>query len=230
MKITWLGQAGLMFEFKRKILLVDPYLSDSVSKVDPDKHRRFEVDKKFLSVKPDYILLTHNHLDHTDTETLQNYLLRNEAVTVLASGNAWKNVRRFGGNNNYVLFDNGTTWSEHEVKCRAVYAEHSDEHAIGVIITVEDKNYYVTGDTLYNERVFKSLPAIKFYAVFLPINGEGNNMNKLDAALFATRIKAEHVVPIHFGMFDDINARDFLCDRKIIPQIYLPLKFSKDKT
>lgn len=32
MKITWLGQAGLLFETGETTILVDPYLSNSVEK------------------------------------------------------------------------------------------------------------------------------------------------------------------------------------------------------
>ena len=74
MKITWLGQAGLMFETCGKIIVVDPYLSDSVEKIEPHNKRRVPVDENFLKIQPDVIVLTHNHLDHTDPDTLRHYL------------------------------------------------------------------------------------------------------------------------------------------------------------
>ena len=40
MKITWLGQAGLMMETGGRIILIDPYLSDSVAKINPLNYRR----------------------------------------------------------------------------------------------------------------------------------------------------------------------------------------------
>lgn len=221
MKITWLGQAGLLFETCDKKIIIDPYLSDSVAKVQPQNYRRIPVDSRFLEIKPDIIVLTHNHLDHTDKETLCHYLNDNSGVLVFAPFSAWQEVRKFGGlKNNYVLFNNGTCWTEDNIVFRAVKAEHSDEYAIGVIISVEGKNYYITGDTLYNEKVFESLPKEDVYALFLPINGAGNNMNETDAAKFSERIKARHVVPIHFGMFDEKNAEHFICKNKIVPDIY----------
>ena len=221
MKITWLGQAGLLFETCDKKIIIDPYLSDSVAKVQPQNYRRIPVDERFLQIKPDIIVLTHNHMDHTDKETLCHYLCENSKVLVFSPYSAWQEVRKFGGlKNNYVLFNNGTSWTENDIVFRAVKAEHSDEFAIGVIITAEGRNYYVTGDTLYNEKVFDSLPNEDVFAVFLPINGAGNNMNKTDAVRFSDRVKAKHTVPVHFGMFDDINAADFICKNKVIPKIY----------
>ena len=83
MKITWLGQAGLLIETKGKIILVDPYLSDGVAKIQPHNHRRVPVDERFFKVKPDVIVLTHNRADHTDKETLCRFLDENLVQTYL---------------------------------------------------------------------------------------------------------------------------------------------------
>ena len=52
MKITWLGQAGLLFETENASVIVDPYLSDSCGKSNPASHRRVPVDEKFLKMHP----------------------------------------------------------------------------------------------------------------------------------------------------------------------------------
>lgn len=219
MKITWLGQAGLLFETGEVKIIIDPYLSDSVAKINPLNRRRVPVEKKFLEIAPDVIVLTHNHLDHTDPDTLKYYLNENSGVTVLASKNAWSESRKFGGNNNYVMFNRKTVWTHGNIVFEAVYAEHSDDAAIGVIIYAENKTYYITGDTLYNKKIFEDLPKnIDF--LFLPVNGVGNNMNFTDAQNFAEKVGAKNVVPLHFGLFDSLNPEDFKCRNKIIPKIY----------
>ena len=225
MKITWLGQAGLMFETENKIILVDPYLSDNVKNFEPKNYRRVPVDERFLKINPDVIIITHNHLDHLDKETLKYYLTEDAHCLVLAPNGSWQELRKFGGNSNYVLFNNGTTWTEGNVTFTAVKAEHSDPYAIGVIISAEGKNYYVTGDTLYNEQVFETLPDVEIEAVFLPVNGVGNNMNVADAARFARRVNAKHTVPIHYGMFDAITVDGFECENKVSAEIYTYINF-----
>lgn len=220
MKITWLGQAGLLFETDEKKILIDPYLSDFVKTVNPANYRRVPTDKRFLALKPDVILITHNHLDHLDKETLKYYLTEDASVLVFAPNGGWQEVRKFGGKSNYVLFNNGTTWTEDNVTFRAVKAEHSDPCAIGIILSAEGKNYYITGDTLYNEQVFASLPTLDLHAVFLPVNGVGNNMNTVDAVRFAARTGAKYAVPFHFGMFDEMTAESFDCPNRIIPTIW----------
>lgn len=220
MKVTYLGQGGLLFDFDGTLVIVDPYLSNSVEKIQPENKRRVAVDESFLKLKPDIILLTHNHLDHTDPETLKHYLSKDSSVTVLASHNAWNTVRStFGGiKNNYVSFNVGTVWTEKSIVFEAVYAEHSDEYAIGVLITYNDKTYYVTGDTLYNIKVFESITKKVDY-VFLPVNGRGNNLNFVDGKNFCEKLGAV-AVPIHCGLFDEIDLSDFPYENKVVPKFY----------
>lgn len=218
MKITWLGQAGLLLEKGDFKIMIDPYFSDSVAKVNPKNYRRVPMREEFWAVKPDVLIFTHNHLDHYDPATAEK-LLASGNVLVLAPGSVWGEVRKLGGNHNYVLFNRHTSWTEKGIRFTAVKAEHSDPTPIGVIIDDGEKKYYITGDTLYNEEIFGDIPD-DIYALFLPVNGAGNNMNQEDAARFAQRIGAKKVVPIHFGMFDELTARDFPCENKVIPEVY----------
>ena len=219
MKVTYLGQAGLLFEKRGFKIMIDPYLSDSVEKINPKNFRRVPVDERFFSIRPDVMIFTHNHLDHYDPETVSRFITEDSGITVLASKSVWDSVRKFGGNNNYILFNRHTEWTENEIKFTAVKAEHSDITPIGVIIDDGERKYYVTGDTLYNEEIFGDIPS-DIYALFLPVNGVGNNMNMSDAVRFANRINAEKTVPIHIGMFDELTANSFKSESKVIAQAY----------
>ena len=223
MKVTYLGQAGLLFERDNFKIMIDPYLSDSVEKINPKNYRRVPVDESYLKLKPDVMIFTHNHLDHYDPETVVHFIDENSNITVLAPKSVWDEVRKIGGNNNYVLFNRHTEWTQNGIKFTAVKAEHSDITPIGVIIDDGERKYYVTGDTLYNEEIFADIPS-DIYALFLPVNGVGNNMNMTDAARFAKRINAERTVPIHIGMFDELTADSFYCKNKVIPKIYKEIR------
>ena len=219
MKVIWLGQAGLLFENEKVKIMIDPYLSDSCGKVNPKSKRRVPVDEEMLKINPDIIICTHNHLDHLDPETLHHYLTEDSNVTVLCSENGFREVREFGGNNNYILMHPGTEWTERGIKFSAVSAEHSELSALGIIVDDGEKKYYITGDTLYNKNIFAELPS-DIYAVFLPINGKGNNMNMTDAARFAKEVGAKRTVPLHWGLFDSIDPTGFDAETAVIPKMY----------
>jgi len=219
LKIIFLGQAGLLFEWQDLRVMIDPYLSNEVEKINPQNVRRQPIDERFFAVKPNVMIFTHNHLDHYDPQTVGRFITHETAVTVLSPQSVWQEVRKLGGKNNYVLFNRHTSWTEKGVRFTAVKAEHSDPTPIGVVIEDGEKTYYVTGDTLYNEEIFKDLPS-QVDVLFLPVNGVGNNMNFDDAARFAHRVGAWAVVPLHTGLFDDLDLKQFPCKNKIIPEIY----------
>ena len=219
MKVTFLDQAGLLFDFNGLRVMVDPYFSNSVGKLRPEKNRRQKSEMSFLEKKPDVLILTHDHLDHADPETLEILLKKHSGICVLAGRNAWETALQFGGDHNYVCFTPGCIWTEGSVSFEAVFAAHSDSEAIGVLIRYNGKVYYITGDTLRSRRVTESL-GCQPDVVFLPINGVGNNMNMADAAAFATEIGAKQAVPLHFGMFDDLDPEGFIFENRVIPEIW----------
>ena len=223
MKITWLGQAGLLFEKGNFRIMIDPYLSDSVAKVNPANYRRVPVLQSLFDTIPDVMIFTHNHLDHYDPETAERFLNTDKNITVLAPGSVWQEVRKSEKNNNYVLFNRHTRWTQNGIVFTAVMAAHSDNTPIGVIIDDLGKKYYITGDTLYNSEIFSDIPE-DIYALFLPVNGTGNNMNMQDAKAFCERINPKYAIPLHCGLFDEIDMNLFEYKNKVIPDIYKEIK------
>ena len=109
MKVTWLTQAGLLFENERITVLVDPFLSLEAE----GKKRQIPVDESFFEVEPDVILITHSHPFHLDKATLDRFLNRGgKEVTVLAGGAAYKMLRSFGYSHNIVRLTPHSVWSE----------------------------------------------------------------------------------------------------------------------
>ena len=227
MKVTWLTQAGLLFENDKIKILVDPYLSDVIGDTNPEKKRRIPVDERYFDVKPDVILITHDHRDHLDTATLDHYLKEDGNVTVLSGEAGFKKLLAYGGHHNYVLLAPHSVWSEKGVTFYSVHAEHSDRTAVGFIIDDGEETFYVSGDTLYNYDVIDDVLDLAPDGVdfaFLPINGVGNNMNARDAADFAYEIGAKAAIPLHWGLFDSLTPDAFDFDDKIILEPYKATK------
>lgn len=224
MKVTWLTQAGLLFKSDKITVLVDPYLTDALGEVCEAKRRRMPAEEKYFDVCPDVILITHAHADHLDPGTLAHYLAPDRApVTVLAPRTAYDELRKMGGEHNYVLLNPHSVWSHGGVTFYSVSAAHSDKHACGFIIDDGEKTYYISGDTLYNfdviDDVLDLAPSGVDYA-FLPINGKGNNMHARDAADFAYEISANKAVPLHYGLFDDVDPESFDFEDALILEPY----------
>ena len=226
MKVTWLTQAGLLFDTGKIKIMVDPYLSDSIGEICPEKKRRIPADEKFLEIKPDVLLITHEHADHLDEKTLKR-ILDGKKMTVLAAENAYRRLVGFGGEHNYVLLAPHSVWSEGGVTFYSVRAEHSDRTAVGFIIDDGSETFYVSGDTLYNYDVIDDVLDLAPDGVdfaFLPINGKGNNMHARDAADLAYEIGAKCAIPLHYGLFDDLTPEAFDFEDAIILEPYKETK------
>ena len=204
--VTWLGQCGFYIDTGDLRIMTDPYLSDYLQELmGPSMRRLVPADPAYLSVTPDVMILTHDHQDHMDMPTLQKILLDAPPAIILAPGNAFGQVKaNCGKQHNYVLFEEGTEWTQNGVRFKAVKAIHSDRSAIGVLISTEQETIYLTGDTLYSKRIADSVdePVDLMLAV---MNGKGNNMNAVDAARLAKDIQPKAVAPIHWGMFEDFT-------------------------
>lgn len=224
MKVTWLTQAGLLLENDNVKVLVDPYLSDSLGDIKPTKKRRIAADTSFFDVHPDVILITHSHLDHLDPATLSRFLERDDKViTVLAGATAYEKLISLGYEHNFVLLAPHSVYSIGGITFYSVKAEHSERDAVGFILDDGEKTYYISGDTLYNFDVIDDCLDLVEDGVdyaFLPINGVGNNMNAKDAADFAYEIGAKAAIPVHYGLFDDVDPEEFDFDDRLIIDPY----------
>src|SRR5438045_2974293 len=83
--LWWLGQSGFLLQWKGKRVLIDPYLSDSLTKkyAATDKpHTRMSEQVVDPGLLKDIIIVSssHNHTDHLDAETLVPVLKNNPDV------------------------------------------------------------------------------------------------------------------------------------------------------
>ncbi len=220
MKVTWLTQAGLLLDNGKMKIMVDPYLTDSLGEIKPEKKRRIPSDESFFNASPDVVLITHSHIDHFDVATLERVLASCKSpALVLTSESVYEKACAIGGDHNYVLLAPHSVWSENGVTFYSVHAEHSDRAAVGFIIDDGSQTYYVSGDTIYNYDVIDDVLDLAPDGVdfaFLPINGKGNNMNARDAADFAYEIGAKCAIPVHYGTTDDMTPDEFDFDDRII--------------
>ena len=228
MKVTWLTQAGLLFENSKIKIMVDPYLSDALGKKCAEKARRMPADEAFLDANPDVLLITHDHIDHLDEITLNKLFARaDKEILVLASESAYNHLAKMDIKHNLVLLAPHSVYSEKGVTFYSVHAEHSDRQAVGFIIDDGKQTFYVSGDTLYNYDVIDDVLDLAPDGVdfaFLPINGKGNNMNARDAADFAYEIGAKCAIPVHYGTTDDLTPDEFDFDDRIILEPYKETK------
>ena len=101
MKITWIGQAGLLFDNGKVKIMLDPYLSNRVAKVNPLNDRRVPIDESPFEITPDVMIFTHDHLDHYDPETAPRFFEKTDKkMLVLCPSSVWQKARTHGNGHN----------------------------------------------------------------------------------------------------------------------------------
>jgi len=182
MKITWLGNTGLLLECERARILVDP--------------------AEGCDAAADILLLTGSCGKYFSKETVRAFLEKNPEATVLLPRGAYQALSVVIGNYNFVCFGAHSVWSERNITFYAVRTENPDPTAVGFIVDDGSKTYYISGATLYNYEVIDDVLELVEDGVdyaFLPINGRDGSMNAKDAADFAYELGAENAVPLYYG-------------------------------
>lgn len=216
-KFTWLGQAGALLDCGGVKILVDPYFSDSAASVAC--HRKMPVDPSVWDIKPDLLLITHEHIDHYDPETVPHFVNENTSLTVLSPFSVRSKLLSYKGKHNFVQVIPGVVWTSGDIVITAVPAVHSDPYAVGFVVEYQGEKIYLTGDTLFCPPLLKQIPE-KIDYIVLPVNGKGNNMNALDAAKMCDLLGVKCAIPVHYGMLDDLDASIFSWKNVIEPKIY----------
>lgn len=221
--IWWLGQSGFLIKCGESLLLLDPYLSDSLSRkyngTDKPHVRMSE-----LVIAPDLlsgiriITSSHNHTDHLDAETLLPLLNVNpQATLIVGEANRRFVADRLGCRLEFpVGLVEGSPIKIKDVTFAAVPSAHNDidrdENGnlryLGFIIRVGGWCLYHSGDTLVYPGLEDRLKQEKVDVAFLPINGNrperrvAGNMNGSEAALLASGAGVKLVIPHHYHMFE----------------------------
>jgi L-ascorbate metabolism protein UlaG (beta-lactamase superfamily) len=194
--IWWLGQSGFLIGHGGRHLLLDPYLSDSLTakyKGTATPHVRMQprvVAPEELTFV-DAVLSTHGHTDHLDGATL-----RAVGAPVVAPSRIHELAReRSGGEVTPVA--EGETVEVAGFSVQAVPAEHPGEHCVGYVIEAGGRRLYHSGDTTWID------PGVRGVDVaFLPINGKLGNLDGREAARLARLVEAALAVPCHYDMFE----------------------------
>ena len=218
----WLGQSRFLIRWGEKFLLIDPYLSDSLSVkyAETDKPHIRMTGMPVSPERLDFIHLvtsSHNHTDHLDAETLVPLLGSNPGVEVLApEANREFVAERLGIEPGRV---NGLVSGENlelgGFQCVGVPAAHEDrdqdeagrDRFMGYVFRFGGWSVYHSGDTIPFEGLLESITGHSIDLALLPINGRAEargvagNLWGREAAELASQSGARLAVPCHYDMF-----------------------------
>lgn len=231
--LWWLGQSGYLLQWKGKRILIDPYLSDSLTKkyAATDKpHTRMSE----LVVKPELLkkiaILTssHNHTDHLDEETITPVLQNNPGIQfIIPEANRNFVAARAKCENDFpVGLKDGMSVTVDGFTFHGIPAKHNeidrDENGncrcMGYVIEFGGHRIYHSGDTLWFDGMGELLQPFAVDLALLPINGNkperkvAGNLDCREAVELSKAIHAKCVIPCHYDMFsfNTADVREFV--------------------
>jgi L-ascorbate metabolism protein UlaG (beta-lactamase superfamily) len=224
-RVWWLGQSGFLVQWQGVHVLLDPYLSDSLTKkysqTDKPHVRMTElvIDPALLSFA-NVVTSSHNHTDHLDAETLGPILApagHPRPKLLIAESNRAFVTERLGIDSAIPIgVDDGITVEVSGVRFSGVASAHEtverDEQGrarfLGYVLQFGNWVIYHSGDTIRYPGMAEKLSTFGVHVALLPINGRAperrvaGNLSGPEAAQLAKDIAARMVIPCHFEMFE----------------------------
>jgi L-ascorbate metabolism protein UlaG (beta-lactamase superfamily) len=224
--VWWLGQSGFLLKWAGHGLLIDPYLSDSLSR----KTEGTAAELKRIServVDPlqltgvDLVVCSNTDPDRLDPETILPLRAANPTLKVVVpAGAAAEADAILGAAAPPLISVNAGTY----VKCgpfdfhginaanpKIRHDERGNSKDLGFVILFGPFAIFHSGETVWHTHLVKEVRRWSVNLALLPINGVDANtqnrasMNGFEAAAFAKAVSASLAVPCHYDLFDRDN-------------------------
>lgn len=201
--LRFLGQAGFLISTANCTVVIDPYLSDSVSRDAPEFARKSAPPIRPDELRADVFIITHDHGDHLDRDTLEGYRHKQDTVFV-GPRLVCSRLREMGfPAQNIVRVDSG----EQEVVCGGVrlsgiYAAPTSADVpdtCGYLIEFDNgRSIYHCSDTALSDVLLEGSPRAEVLLVC--INGKWRNLDVHGAVKLAQAVRPRYAVPCHYDV------------------------------
>jgi L-ascorbate metabolism protein UlaG (beta-lactamase superfamily) len=248
--LWWLGQSGFLLQWRGKRVLIDPYLSDSLTKkyLTTDKpHTRMSelVVRPALLKNISIVTSSHNHTDHLDAETLIPVLKNNPGIKlIIPEANRDFVTERIKCDKDFPIgLNDRRSVSVDEFTFHGIPAKHNEIERdgngnckyMGYVIEFGEYKIYHSGDTLWFAEMVDLLQPYKVDVALLPVNGNkperkvAGNLDGREAATLGKAINAGCVIPCHYDMFtfNTADVNEFINEAEKIHQPFRVLKIGE---
>ncbi len=243
----WLGQSGFLLQWKGKRLLLDPYLSDSLTQKyeytnKPHTRMSEQVIRPELLKQINVVSSSHNHTDHLDAETLIPILANNPGIQlIIPEANRVFVAERIKCTTGFPIgLNEGKSVQLGDFSFHGIPAKHNeierDEQGncryLGYVIRFGNCSIYHSGDTLWFDELPELLRPFSIDLALLPVNGNkperevAGNLDHMEAVKLAKCLGVKTVIPCHYDMFsfNTVNVQEFVDEAEKNGQGYQVLK------
>jgi L-ascorbate 6-phosphate lactonase len=200
--LWFLGQSGFVIRSCGKTIVIDPYLSDSVAKVSPKLTRLYPPPIQPFELNADIFIVTHDHLDHLDPETIKAYR-HIDTTTFVGPRFACKKLHELGiPGRNIIKIDSGEIQNVQEIDIEGIYAIANEPAVIDTagykLAFPNGRSIYHSADTGFSDLLLKCTPHVEVALVCM--NGQWGNLNIDEAAELVKAVKPQYAIPHHYDL------------------------------
>ncbi len=200
--LFFLGQAGYIARAGGATLAIDPYLSDSVGKASPSFSRRIPVPIEPENLKVDVLVVTHDHLDHLDPDTISRYPHKDSTMFVAPRFAARRLAELGVPAAGITKVDVGETAEVRGVTVTGVFALPTGRDALdtcGYLVAFPNRrSFYHASDTGFCNLLLRAAP--KAEVLLVPINGKWGNLDVEQAMALTEAVNPRYVLPNHYDL------------------------------
>lgn len=220
-QVTWIGHATTLIQYQGINVLTDPHFSERASPFSFMGPKRAIPPALRIDQLPpiDFVLISHNHYDHLDKQTVKT--LGNRSTWLVPLG--YKQWFADLGVTRVVEFD---WWDTHttpngktSVSITATPSQHWSARGLGDrnrvlwaswVVQIGEFKFWFAGDTGYNDRIFNDIGERcgPFDLALIPVGGydprwfmQDMHINPEEAVQVHRDIRARYSLGIHWGAF-----------------------------
>jgi len=222
-RITWLGHASFLIKTSEVTILTDPFLTEFASPVSWAGPRRIVDPGIHLDKLPpiDIVIVSHNHYDHLDDETVSSLKNKEKIQVVVPLGlGSFFNERGF---NKVTELDWGESKTVGSIKLTSLPSVHdsarsTNDHnrTLWASWAFEGPNnkFIFIGDTGYSETIFKNIGKKynSFDYAILPIGAYEprelmwmSHVTPEEAVVIGKEVHAKTLIASHWGTVSSLS-------------------------
>jgi len=201
--IQWMGAAGFLIQYNNIRIGLDLYFSNYCMNERGEGKRLMPPPCEAGSIKMDYLISSHEHGDHLDMGSMEEWFAVNENLKLIGPEPSLKAAEKMIPRNKMILLDRGGRFEiTPDIMLEGVFCDHGEQtpEAIGVVLKLGGLKIYFTGDTRYR-RDLREITGIQDVDILLvPINPAFGNPGTEGAAKITAMFSPKIVIPCHFWL------------------------------
>lgn len=204
--IWWLAQAGFAFKSSDgTVIYLDAYLSDVVERL-AGFVRLGVAPIDIQDVKADWVVSSHEHPDHLDTDALPIIADNNPGCRFAGSADCVPDYDKLGiSSERRMIMESGKKYTLGGIVFHTARADHGEysPSALALLLDFGKVRVMFTGDTCLNMDFLQPLLDLKPDIILPCINGSFGNLSAVEAAQVTAASGARAAIPCHFWMFKE---------------------------